>query len=159
LVVIADVTDVVPGQATGSDQLPRAGFPAVVFTPQGRPGFTFPATIPTELGVSVLRQGQGTTVKQGDDLFANVTGIVWGSKATFASSFDNQGPTPLQAQELGADGSGVVSGLATSIIGQQVGSRLLVVVPPANGYPAGQEPPGVVAGDTLVFVVDILGIR
>jgi peptidylprolyl isomerase len=99
------------------------------------------------------------TVKEGDNVFANVTGIVWGAKSTFASSWDNQAPTPILAQKLGADGSGVVSGLATAIIGQQVGTRLLVVVPPSDGYPAGQEPSGVTAGDTLVFVVDILEVK
>jgi peptidylprolyl isomerase len=159
LVVVSDITAGFPGQADGVDQLPQSGFPSVVFTPRGQPGFTFPAAVPTELGVAALKQGRGVTVKEGDNVFANVTGIVWGAKSTFASSWDNQAPTPILAQKLGADGSGVVSGLATAIIGQQVGTRLLVVVPPSDGYPAGQEPSGVTAGDTLVFVVDILEVK
>ena len=43
-----------------------------------------------------------------------------------------------------------------AIVGQTVGSRLLLVVPPADGY--GAQGQGEIKGtDTMVFVVDILG--
>jgi peptidylprolyl isomerase len=42
-------------------------------------------------------------------------------------------------------------------VGQTVGSRVLLVVPPADGYgSAGQSQVGINGTDTLVFVVDIL---
>ncbi len=160
LVTISDVDAAYPAQATGTDQFAPSGIPAVVFTPVGQPGFTFPDSAPpSELTVAALKQGSGRIVKQGDTMVGNVTGIVWGAKTTFASSFTNQAPAPLLVQELAADGTGIVQGLATALIGQKVGSRLVVVVPPSVGYPAAAAPAGVVDGDTLVFVVDILAIR
>lgn len=159
LVVVADVTDAFPGKAWGADQLAVPGLPSVVLTPRGQPGFTFPsADAPSELKIAALKQGSGETVEDGDDLTVNITGLVWGASEVFASSFDQGQPAPLVATELNASGEGVVSGLAQALIGQQVGSQLLVVVPPSEGYPAGQAPTGVAETDTLVFVVDILAI-
>jgi len=37
-----------------------------------------------------------------------------------------------------------------------VGSRILLVLPPADGYGAQGNPPKIAGDDTLVFVVDIL---
>jgi peptidylprolyl isomerase len=43
------------------------------------------------------------------------------------------------------------------VVGQTVGSRVLLVVPPADGYgAAGSASVGIDGTDTLVFVVDIL---
>jgi peptidylprolyl isomerase len=42
-------------------------------------------------------------------------------------------------------------------VGQTVGSRVLLVVPPADAYgSAGKPEAGIGSTDTLVFVVDIL---
>ena len=38
----------------------------------------------------------------------------------------------------------------------KVGQRVLLVLPPADGYPQGSNSPPVEAGDTVVYVVDIL---
>lgn len=159
VVVVSDIQDAFPGQANGTDQVAQNGFPAVVFTPNGQPGFTFPdGDAPTKLAIAALKQGSGATVEDGDSVIANLTGIVWGGTATFSSSFTNQAPATITATALTADGNGVVSGLAKALVGQQVGSRVIVVVPPSDGYPAAQVPAGVTDGDTLVFVVDILAI-
>lgn len=161
IVVVSDITSAFPGQATGADQLPQAGFPSVVFTPRGQPGFTFPSStaIPTSLTIAALKQGSGETVAEGDTLSVNITGVVWGGKETFASSWTNNQPAPLVASPLNDAGEGVAPGLAKALIGQQVGSRLIVVIPPGDdSYPEAQLPTGVAATDTLVFVVDILAI-
>ena len=51
----------------------------------------------------------------------------------------------------------VVGGLDRGLLGQTVGSRVLLVVPPDDGYgAAGNTGFGVRGSDTLVFVVDIL---
>jgi peptidylprolyl isomerase len=42
------------------------------------------------------------------------------------------------------------------LVGQTVGSRVMLVVPPALGYPAGNEKPKIAKDETLVFVVDLL---
>ena len=51
----------------------------------------------------------------------------------------------------------IVAGLDRALIGQKVGTRLLVVVPPDDGYgAAGNQAFGLRGTDTLVFVVDLL---
>jgi peptidylprolyl isomerase len=40
-----------------------------------------------------------------------------------------------------------------------VGSQVIAVIPPEFGYPEGTNPPAIPAGSTLIFVVDILGIK
>lgn len=160
LIAVNDIVLAYPGQATGVEQLVPGGFPSVVFTPDGQPGFTFVgASPPSELVYAVMRQGSGAIVAEGDEIAANLTGIVWNGTATFASSFENLAPGPLLIQELAADGTGTVPGLVTALIGQKVGSRILVVVPPSDGYPPGAAPGTVGPEDTMVFVVDILAIR
>lgn len=159
VVLVVDVLRAFPAQATGADQWVTGGFPSVVFAPNGQPGFTFPdAGAPEDLSVATMKQGSGATVTEGDVILANLTGIVWGGDATFASTFASERPGELLVQYRDADGAGLIAGLTTALVGQNVGSRVLVVVPPSEGYPPGSAPTGVADGDTLVFVVDILAI-
>ena len=45
----------------------------------------------------------------------------------------------------------------TGLVGVPVGSRVMLVVPPAEGYgKTGQSSAGIKSTDTLVFVIDIL---
>jgi peptidylprolyl isomerase len=51
----------------------------------------------------------------------------------------------------------VIKGWDTGLVGQTVGSRVLLAVPPAEGYgSAGSSAAGIKGTDTLVFVVDII---
>lgn len=159
LVVVSDIDAVFLGKANGADQVPQSGYPSVVLAPNGRPGLTFPSgKIPEGLGATTLKQGSGATVKKGDSVVANVTGVVWGADTTFLSSWDGKAPKTVIAEELGADGAGLPAGLAKAVIGQKVGSQLLVVLSGDDSYPTGQAPQGVADGDTVVFVFDILGV-
>ena len=54
----------------------------------------------------------------------------------------------------------VLEGWDQAIVGKSVGSRLLLSIPPEKGYgKAGNPRAGIRGTDTLVFVVDILGVR
>ena len=46
--------------------------------------------------------------------------------------------------------------MVKGLTGQTVGSRVLLVIPPADGYPDGNATPSVKPGETLVLVVDLL---
>ncbi len=51
----------------------------------------------------------------------------------------------------------VIKGWDQSLVGQTIGSRLLLVIPPDLGYGSqGNSSAGIKGSDTLVFVVDIL---
>ncbi|MCU1439469.1 MAG: peptidylprolyl isomerase [Rhodoglobus sp.] len=158
IVIVTDVDKTYPAKANGIDQLAQPGFPDIVLAPNGQPGFTFPGNPPVDLRFAALKQGNGAKVKEGDTIIANLSGIVWGGTETFTSSWDNQSPAALLVSELDSSGSGLPKGLVKALVGQKVGSQVIAVVPSADAYPTGQAPGGVAEGDTLVFVVDILGI-
>ena len=46
--------------------------------------------------------------------------------------------------------------MVKGLTGQTVGSRVLLVIPPADGYPDGNPTPSVAPDETLVMVVDLL---
>ena len=87
-------------------------------------------------------------VVNGQDIAVQYTGVIWRIRQVFSSSW--QSKTPIGEGQ-------VIKGWDTGLVGQTVGSRVLLVVPPADGYgSAGQSQVGINGTDTLVFVVDIL---
>jgi peptidylprolyl isomerase len=161
IVLVVDVHQTYPNKADGSARLPQSGMPTVVQTDEGVHGLSFPnAPIPTELRVSVLKQGDGVAIKEDDFVTAHFTAAVWNTREIFNTSFEQGIPLSLVARDsfTSGEGVGVIPGLAQALIGQTVGSQVLVSIPPSLGYPAGQAPAGVADGSTLVYVFDILGI-
>jgi peptidylprolyl isomerase len=161
IVIVVDLLDSYLGRANGADQLPQAGLPSIVLAPDGRPGFTIPsADPPSDLRIAALKAGRGAEVEEGDAVVLNYTGVIWGTKSVFDSTW-GKAPAVLTAKELDATGvttGGLVPGFAEALIGSRVGSQVLVVIPPEFGYPAGSGPPAVPDGSTMVFVFDVLGI-
>lgn len=161
IVMVSDVESRYPSKADGANQIAPAGLPAVVLAPNGQPGFTFPATdAPTELKVATLKVGSGQKLVKGDLAVMQTSGIEWNGDTTFTNSWEDPGIPGIFLIESSetADG-GLPSGLADALIGQTVGSQVLVVLPPDVGFAEGSEPDGVTTGSTLVFVFDILGIQ
>lgn len=128
-----------------------AGLPSVVTAADGTPGLTIPKTDPpTALTKATLLQGDGETVKKGDLVTVNYTGALWKERTIFDSSWDRGTPAQFATDQ-------VVPGFADALVGAQVGSQVVVVVPPSLGYGDADSGP-IPAGSTLVFVVDILGV-
>ncbi len=120
-----------------------------------KPVLTFPETpAPEDLGVEVLLQGSGETVEAGDDLEVNYYGQIWDGRM-FDNSYD-RGSSISFPIGVGA----VIGGWDDGLVGKQVGSRLLLSIPPHLGYgERGMPQAGIRGTDTLVFVVDIVGTR
>ncbi len=121
------------------------------------PTLTVPAKpAPTTLTQQVLTRGGGAAVAKGDTLVANYVGQTWapknGKSAPFDSSFTRGAPAAFVV------GVGrVIPGWDKTVVGKTLGSRLLVTVPPADGYGAnGQPNAGITGTDTLVFVIDLV---
>lgn len=162
VVIVVDVHQTYPHKATGTARLPQSGLPTVVQTSEGVHGVSFPtAPIPTELRISVLKQGDGPAIAEGDFVTAHFTGLVWNTRQVFSTSFERGIPLSLVARDITTSptGEGVIPGVAQALIGQAVGSQILVSVPPSLGYPAGTAPAGVADGHTVVYIFDILGTR
>lgn len=151
-VVVFAIKKVFPAQAEGDAQLPQAGMPTVVTTPEGIPGVTMPKTeAPTELKVAQLIKGRGEVIKKGQKVTLHYSGFLWSDGTKFDSSWDNDQPVQFEMTD-----GGLIKGFLDAVVGQPVGSRVLAVIPPALGY--GDTPQGTIpANSTLVFVIDILG--
>jgi peptidylprolyl isomerase len=160
IVAVFDVARVFPGRANGAPQLGQDGMPAVVLAPDGRPGISVPSSAaPEDLRVAVLRKGSGTEVAEGDRVVLHYTGLLWDDEQVFDTSWETGVPATFTAASFEDDPEGVVPGLAKAVIGQTVGSQVIVSIPPAEGYPEGQAPASIPAGSTMVFVFDVLGIE
>ncbi|WBU38552.1 FKBP-type peptidyl-prolyl cis-trans isomerase [Homoserinibacter sp. YIM 151385] len=161
IVFVIDVVDRYLGKADGLNQLPEAGLPSVVTAPDGQPGITLPTPTPPdgELHAAVIKAGGGQAVAEGDQIVVKYTGWVWEQDPTsFDSAWERGVPTAFDL--VASDGEtqgGLISGFVKGLDGQKVGSQVLLVVPPEEGY--GDSQAGSIApGSTLVFVVDILGV-
>jgi peptidylprolyl isomerase len=150
LVVVADIRSAYLARANGVNQVMQGGLPAVVLAPDRRPGYSGPkAAPPKRLVVADLKKGTGAVVKKGDTAVVHYTGVLWKGGTVFDSSWQNGAPASFQL-------SGMIKGFRKALVGQRVGSQVLAVVPPSEGYgTAGQGP--IPANSTLVFVVDVLG--
>ena len=78
--------------------------------------------------------------------------MIWAGGKQFDSSWDRGQPASFP---IGTDK--VLPGWDEGLVGQTVGSQVLLVVPPDKGYGSAGEPNAGISGtDTLVFVIDIL---
>ncbi|GAB3581417.1 FKBP-type peptidyl-prolyl cis-trans isomerase [Leifsonia lichenia] len=150
VVFVADLVEKVPTRANGKTVTPPAGFPTVKLTSTGEPNVTIPKTDPpTETKIGVLKQGDGEVVQPGDTVTVQYKGVLWRNGQMFDSSWSRGAPATFQT-------TGVVAGFKKALEGQKVGSQVIAIVPPADGYGA-QGSGDIKATDTMVFVIDILG--
>jgi peptidylprolyl isomerase len=112
---------------------------------------TVPKTAPpTKLIVQPLIKGAGPVVTAGQNIKVSYTGVLWKNGKVFDASALHGGPVDFQIGE-----GQVIPGWDKGLVGQTVGSRILLVVPPAEGY-GSKGSTGIGPKDTMVFVVDIL---
>jgi peptidylprolyl isomerase len=124
-----------------------AGTAPTIKMPSGKP--------PANLTTKVLIKGTGPTVANGDTVVVQYVGAIWRNGYQFDSSWKRSQPFGFT---IGASPSQVIKGWDTGLTGQTVGSRVMLVIPPADGYGKTGSPQAHIKGtDTLVFVVDILG--
>ena len=128
-VMVLEAYENVPLRAEGTAVTPPAGLPVVTLAADGTPSISVPsdATKPTDLVTQTLIKGNGAEVKSGDTLTVQYSGWLWDG-TQFDSSW---GKNPFQTQI----GSGsVIQGWDQGLVGQTVGSQVLLVVPPSLGY-------------------------
>lgn len=147
---VLDVLDVVPAAAWGEEQAPVDGMPEVTLGEDGEPSIEIPeGDAPAEIQISVLKEGDGIPVEDGDTTLLQYYGVDWSTGESFDSSWANGAPISI-------DGNTYVPGFIQALSGQKVGSQVLVVIPPALGYGEEGASDHELAGKTLVFVIDIL---
>ena len=105
-----------------------------------------------KLEVDVLEQGDGPKVAKGNLLVADYLGKVFKSGKVFDNSYDRKVPASFP---IGVGGA--IPGWDKALVGVEAGSRVLMVVPPKDGYgKTGNPQAGIKGTDSLIFVVDVI---
>ncbi len=147
LLFVVDILDVSLTEPAGAAVTPPAGLPTVS-TGTGKPTVTIPSgDAPTTMTAQTLIEGTGRAVEAGDTILARYVGYSWKTGELIDDGF----ATPT-SEELGK----LIPGWTKGLKGKPIGSRVLLVLPPADGFPEGANNPPVEKGDTVVYVVDLL---
>jgi peptidylprolyl isomerase len=157
LLFLVDIHDVrIPlARAEGTAVDPVEGQPTVVLDEDGAPTITVPdAAAPAELVAQPLIEGDGAVVETGQTITVHYTGVLWDTGEVFDSSWEGG-----SAASFPIGTGGVIPGWDKGLVGRTVGSQLLLVIPPADGYGDAGSGSTIPPGATLVFVVDILDAR
>lgn len=159
LVFVMDLIQKYPSgtvSAAGSTVSDGGGSLPTVSAAQGTaPKVTIPKNVtpPKTLVAKTLIKGSGPVVTKGQDVVAQYVGVNWRTGKSFSSW---QSGLPYSFK-IGATPSQIIPGWDKGLVGQTVGSRVLLIIPPADAYgSAGQSQAGINGTDTLVFVVDII---
>ena len=130
--------------------------PTVTNKTDAAPSVKIPSgTPPKDLVSKTLIKGTGPAVAKGQTVVVQYTGVIWRTSKVFDSSWSRSAPFGFT---IGASPEQVIPGWDKGLVGQTVGSRVMLVIPPKEGYgSAGASQAGIKGTDTLVFVVDILG--
>ncbi|GAA3535441.1 FKBP-type peptidyl-prolyl cis-trans isomerase [Amycolatopsis ultiminotia] len=109
---------------------------------------------PADLEITDLTVGDGAEARQGSAVSVHYVGVSHSTGAEFDASY-NRGE-PLQFS-LGA--GQVIPGWDQGVTGMKIGGRRKLVIPPHLAY--GERGAGGVIkpNETLVFVVDLVGVR
>jgi FKBP-type peptidyl-prolyl cis-trans isomerase len=159
LVFVVDMLKDFSGTASATGQQVSGGggsLPTVTAAAGTAPTMKMPkGNPPANLTTKVLIKGTGPTVNAGDTVVVQYVGAIWRNGYVFDSSWKRSQPFGFT---IGASPSQVILGWDKGLAGQTVGSRVMLVIPPADGYGKTGSPQAHIKGtDTLVFVVDILG--
>jgi FKBP-type peptidyl-prolyl cis-trans isomerase len=142
--------------ASGTQESSGGGsLPTVSAHPGSAPTITIPSnTPPSTLVTKTLIKGTGPKLVKGQFVVAQYTGYIWRTKKVFDSSWSTGAPFGFV---MDANPEQVISGWDSGLVGQTVGSRVMLVIPPKEAYgTSGQSQAGINGTDTLVFVVDII---
>jgi peptidylprolyl isomerase len=137
----------------GSDPGPAPGtVPGVSGAFGTDPVVTIPPGHPSgQLVVQTVLPGHGPVVRSGDYVLFNVQGKVWAGDREVVDSYTNRQP-----QGLPLDSRATLPAWR-HLAGQRVGSRVVMVVPPRDGFGRQGDPQANIMGsDTLIFVFDLL---
>jgi peptidylprolyl isomerase len=109
---------------------------------------------PAELRIEDLVVGDGPEAEPGRQVSVHYVGVAFSSGKEFDASY-NRG----DAFDFPLGGGQVISGWDQGVVGMKVGGRRKLTIPPHLGY--GQRGAGGVIkpGETLIFVVDLLGVQ
>ncbi|MFI7615219.1 FKBP-type peptidyl-prolyl cis-trans isomerase [Nonomuraea terrae] len=119
-----------------------------------KPEIDFPGgNPPADLEIEDLTVGDGPEAKPGQNVRVHYVGVSFSTGEEFDASW-NRG----QAFEFPLGAGRVIGGWDQGVVGMKVGGRRKLVIPPHLGYGTRGAPPRIKPNETLIFVVDLLGV-
>jgi len=114
------------------------------------PTVTLPKTDPSpDLQLKVLEEGDGATVGEGDSVTVQYQGISWDTGEIFDQSYTRGEPATFSTDQ-------VIQGFGAALVGQKVGTKLIVTIPPEYAYGTEKSDQNALGGQTLVFLIEIV---
>jgi peptidylprolyl isomerase len=152
---VLKVDRILPEKAEGAQQNLPPTVPTLQYDANGLPSqFKATGKEPAQLkhlGVYDLIKGKGPVVKSGQAIFVEYVGQIYPDGKVFDSSW-SRGPFGTKIGE-----QAVIKGWDQGLVGQRVGSRVILTIPSDLGYGSSGSSDGTIKGDqSLIFAVDIL---
>jgi peptidylprolyl isomerase len=120
-----------------------------------KPTIDFPAgDAPTELQIEDLVVGDGAEATPGRQVSVHYVGVAFSTGEEFDASWNRGSPF---AFPLGA--GRVIAGWDRGVAGMKVGGRRKLTIPAKLGYGDRGAGNAIRPGETLIFVVDLLGVQ
>ncbi len=120
-----------------------------------KPDVTIPdENPPTELVIDDETVGDGDEAAAGQQVTVHYVGVSWSTGEQFDASWDRMEPFAF-----GLGRGQVIAGWDEGVQGMKVGGRRRLTIPPEMGYGAAGAGGVIAPNETLVFVVDLLGVR
>ena len=120
-----------------------------------KPEITVPEGAPSyQLEIEDLITGEGAEAQARQIVEVHYVGVAWSTQAQFDASWDRGSTFSFKL------GTGqVIPGWDQGVAGMKVGGRRRITIPPMLGY--GKRGAGAVIkpDETLIFVVDLIGVR
>ncbi|GIH17149.1 FKBP-type peptidyl-prolyl cis-trans isomerase [Rugosimonospora africana] len=111
-------------------------------------------TPPADLVIEDITVGDGPEARPGQQATVHYVGVSFSTGAEFDASWNRGSPF---AFPLG--GGRVITGWDRGVVGMRVGGRRKLVIPPHLGYGDRGAGGAIKPGETLIFVVDLLGVQ
>jgi peptidylprolyl isomerase len=108
---------------------------------------------PADLAIEDLEEGTGAEAAAGQEVEVHYVGVAWSTRKQFDASWD-RGDT----FRFGLGQGQVIKGWDQGVAGMKVGGRRQITIPPDLGYGKAGAGGVIKGGETLVFVVDLLGV-
>jgi peptidylprolyl isomerase len=108
---------------------------------------------PADLVIEDITVGTGEEARAGQTATVHYVGVAHSTGEEFDASYNRGAPFQFQ---LGA--GRVIAGWDQGVVGMKIGGRRKLVIPPHLGYGARGAGSAIKPNETLIFVVDLVGL-